>query len=263
MSIGTPTGFVNFTNGTPRAEKIIATSNIGVGTNSPTYNLDVTGDINFTGTLYQNGTAFSGGGGSSVWSTSGSDIYYNSGNVGIGTTSSAYDLDVAGDINFTGTLYQNGTAFSGGGGSVGQVFADITRGTSSFTISNASDTLVVYNTALTNTGSAYNTSNGQFKPTTAGWYIITWNVIFSLGSTNTSNEAYSSLHKNNTWFMWGNNYHTTTAHYMCSTGSSLVYFNGSTDYAHIEIYQNSGGTATVNPNGSAFPMRFQACWLRT
>ena len=30
MPIGTPTGFVNFTNGTPRADKIIATSNIGV-----------------------------------------------------------------------------------------------------------------------------------------------------------------------------------------------------------------------------------------
>jgi hypothetical protein len=38
------------------------------------------------------------------------------GNVGIGTTNPGYKLDVAGDINFTGTLYQNGSAFSGGGG---------------------------------------------------------------------------------------------------------------------------------------------------
>ena len=41
------------------------------------------------------------------------------GNVGIGIDNPAYDLDVAGDINFTGTLYQNGVAFSGGGGTSG------------------------------------------------------------------------------------------------------------------------------------------------
>ena len=45
MPIGTPTGFVNFTNGTPRADKIIATSNIGIGTNAPAYTLDVVGNI--------------------------------------------------------------------------------------------------------------------------------------------------------------------------------------------------------------------------
>jgi len=43
MPIGTPTGFVNFTNGTPRADKIIATSNIGVGTNAPAYNVGCCG----------------------------------------------------------------------------------------------------------------------------------------------------------------------------------------------------------------------------
>ena len=36
------------------------------------------------------------------------------GNVGIGTTSPGYKLDVSGDINFTGDLYQNDSLFGGG-----------------------------------------------------------------------------------------------------------------------------------------------------
>jgi len=36
--------------------------------------------------------------------------------VGINDSTPSYTLDVGGDINFTGTLRQNGTAFSGGGG---------------------------------------------------------------------------------------------------------------------------------------------------
>ena len=43
-------------------------------------------------------------------------IIKNDGKIGISNASPAYTLDVTGDINFTGTLYENGTAFSGGGG---------------------------------------------------------------------------------------------------------------------------------------------------
>ncbi len=71
--------------------------NIGMGTTSPTKKLDVSGDINFSGNLYKNGSLVSIGG-SDSWSKSGSDIYFNTGKVGIGTTSPTQKLDVRGLI---------------------------------------------------------------------------------------------------------------------------------------------------------------------
>ena len=42
--------------------------------------------------------------------------------MGIGTLTPAYKLDVAGDVNFTGNLYKNGSLFSSGGGGGGGAF---------------------------------------------------------------------------------------------------------------------------------------------
>lgn len=72
--------------------------NVGVGTTSPAYKMDVNGDVNISGQFRVNGVPFSG---SSQWSSNGSDIYYNLGNVGIGTNTPGAKLTVAaGDSSF-------------------------------------------------------------------------------------------------------------------------------------------------------------------
>ena len=74
--------------------------NVGIGGTSASYDLDVDGNINFTGNLTKNGSVY---GGSSPWTTSGSDIYRSSGNVGIGTASPGYKLEVNGTAKLGST----------------------------------------------------------------------------------------------------------------------------------------------------------------
>jgi hypothetical protein len=56
-----------------------------------------------------------GDGTTSVWNKNGSGEAYFMNNVGIGNTNPDYDLDINGNLNFTGNIYQNGTKFEGGG----------------------------------------------------------------------------------------------------------------------------------------------------
>jgi hypothetical protein len=112
---------------------------IGIGMSNPASLLDVAGDINFTGSLLQNGAAYVG----SQWTTgSNSVITYNAGSVGIGKTPDAsYALDVAGTINATNILI-NGQAISagsnnGGSGSGGNTYTTVSN---NYTISGGTGT---------------------------------------------------------------------------------------------------------------------------
>jgi hypothetical protein len=85
---------------------VVAAGDVGIGTSTPTAKLDVQGgSVNASGGLCIAGdckTAWSQVGGSQ-WTTSGSSVSYNTGNVGIGVGSPTAKLEVAGNINVTGT----------------------------------------------------------------------------------------------------------------------------------------------------------------
>jgi len=98
---------------------IFDNGNIGIGTNDPGEVLEINGAIRIgttsnlnAGAIRYNNNVFQGyngtewlqlsGGSVTPWITSGSDVYYNSGNVGVNITSPTTELDVNGVITATG-----------------------------------------------------------------------------------------------------------------------------------------------------------------
>ena len=74
---------------------------MGIGNTIPSFNLDVIGDINFTGTLNQNGSIYV----ASNWGKDLSDnIYKLGGNVGVGTSILSSTFTVSGTTEFKGNV---------------------------------------------------------------------------------------------------------------------------------------------------------------
>ena len=95
---------------------------VGIGTATPTQTLDVQGGaINASGGLCIAGdckTAWSQVGGSSQWTTAGTSIFYNTGNVGVGTSAPGAKFQVlglapGGTAAFTGTSFSSHFNFNG------------------------------------------------------------------------------------------------------------------------------------------------------
>lgn len=110
--------------------------NVGIGTTSPGYTLDVNGNINIPdGYSFRiNGTPISTGGGDSPWNSNANGIDYISGNVGIGTTTPGgllglkdantyLNVDASNNLTFTDAVTGTKTLaelVSGGGTSLWQ-----------------------------------------------------------------------------------------------------------------------------------------------
>ena len=145
----------------------------------------------------------------------------------------------------TATMAINGPAFSA------------YQSSNSQTIASSTFTKIQFNTKEFDTANCFdNTTNYRFTPTVAGYYQV--NACVGLFS-NATGLCLVSIYKNGSRFRDGAIIPNTQG--ATCPASALIYFNGSTDYAEIYMFQNSGSTLSISVNvGSAG--FFQASMVR-
>ncbi len=136
-----------------------SSGNVGIKKTTPNFELDVNGNINLSGNLFQNGSPYI----ASQWTTSGSNIYYNvaNGNVGIGTTTPYYALDIGGSANISSNVYCmnmfiiNDCLVQGGDFSIMNGNLTVYKQFNTFGESVLNGNLTVYNADFYNYGNSY------------------------------------------------------------------------------------------------------------
>ena len=113
------------------------------------------------------------------------------------------------------------------------------------------NTKVILNTKIFDTANAFDaTTNYRFTPQVTGYYQVSAGAAIA----SASNAAWVQLafYKNGSLFLNGTaSIGFTSSLYPQSTGSALIYLNGSTDYLELYVY-SSGGSIANSPSGTFF-----------
>ncbi len=171
---------------------------LGSGSNVVHMTTDSNNNVTFKNVTLSNGIEVSSSNTSvGGWSNNSSNIFILNSNVGIGLSNPTKTLDVQGDINFTGTLYQAGVPFvSGGGGGGGGSTSKLTIDSNNTLTLSTSNTWSILSPVMiyapSRTISLTGTSNNV-----NGLILDTSNFIYVTGKYS-SNTTITSTTSNNT-----------------------------------------------------------------
>ena len=259
---------------------------LGIGTASPGGPLDILGKV-IIGKTYSPGPAgdvVAGTGnlhlqndasGSSTgklylnyFTNSNIIMAYGGGNVGIGTTTPNFKLDVAGDVNITGQIYMGcptGWVDSGYGFCVMQYEA---RNVSGVATSTASGTPWVYVTQTQAAAACSALGNGAHLITNAEWMILARDIESvssnwssgTVGSGNLARGWTANLSYGDTW---------TNANFAPSTGSTCLYNTGANacgstgTFLYRRTHTLSNGQTIWDLSGNVYEWTHDICTTGT
>ena len=114
-------------------------------------------------------------------------------------------------------------------------------------------TTVRLDTKIYDTASCFNTSTYRFTPNVAGYYQINASIQIDRGGVDTLGTTYMSIRKNG---VTGSYYDIairaglTSYHSDVSSGSALIYMNGSTDYIELAAAMAGGSSSALIFSGN-------------
>jgi hypothetical protein len=124
------------------------------------------------------------------------------------------------------------------------------------TAANSTQTEITgYSTPAFDTASCFNVTTGRFTPNVAGYYQFNWSADFGSNGIGAASVVSASLSKNGTT-LWSGGVATSSSSFMAIGSSTVAYMNGTTDYASVFVFQNTGSTT------SAFLARFAGALIR-
>ena len=150
----------------------------------------------------------------------------------------------------TGTILTTASTFAGTGP------AFLAYQTTVQSVANATVVKINFDTEVFDTNNNFDTSNGRFTPTVAGYYQINLTISLQI-----SGNSIGMLFKNGAHYLGAVTTGIVGISNSLATQSCVVSMNGSTDYLEGYVYQGTGGA--VNSNNDSRFMQFSGSLIRS
>jgi hypothetical protein len=117
------------------------------------------------------------------------------------------------------------------------------------TVTAGSDVTINF-TSTSDPNGWFNNTTHAFKPTIAGYYNISYSVLWGTGTITSGQQVNTQIHVNGSTQLYISQSVVNTSVNFTQSGSILVYLNGTTDYITITGYTSSTSGSQVAQGGA-------------